>query len=102
MELSMRTNIISISIAFSSQFNYFIMMSCRLSQEEVLELANKHGVPLKEGLCQNKFRMPDGSIGICECPFYKHLLSQDKVNSSWFSFFTVLLFELFGYSGRHF
>ena len=69
-------------------------MSCRLSQERVFELADKHGVPLKEGLCQNKFRMPDGSIGICECPIGEHPISQGK-NSPLLKDLTKYLFYPF-------
>ena len=36
---------------------------CGLSQERVLEVAEKHGVPLVGGKCQNP--LADGSDGIC-------------------------------------
>jgi len=45
---------------------------CGLTQERVLEVAKKHGVPLAGGLCQNPFIKPDGTLGICGKPLGAH------------------------------
>ena len=47
---------------------------CGLSQERVLEVAEKHGVPLVGGRCQNP--LADGSDGICGKPLGAHPLQQ--------------------------
>ena len=51
---------------------------CGLTREEVFKLADNKHVPLKDGLCQNKFRKPDGSLGICESTYGEHPTSQGK------------------------
>jgi len=45
---------------------------CGLTQERVLEVAEKHRVPLVGGLCQNPFITPDGTLGICGKPLGAH------------------------------
>ena len=46
---------------------------CGLSQERVLEVAEKHGVPLLGGKCQNP--LADGSDGVCGKALGAHPLS---------------------------
>lgn len=60
----------------------FASMSCPcgLSQERVLEVAEKHGVPLVGGLCQNPFTKSDGSLGICGKPLGDHRLAQGNTH----------------------
>jgi hypothetical protein len=47
---------------------------CGLSQDTVLEVAEKHGVPLIGGKCQNP--LADGSDGICGKALGAHPLAQ--------------------------
>ena len=46
---------------------------CGLSRTEVLEVAEKHGVPLVAGRCQNP--LADGTDGICGKALGAHPLS---------------------------
>jgi hypothetical protein len=64
------------------------MMSCPcgLTKEEVLEVAEKHGVPLIGGKCQNP--LADGSDGVCGKALGAHPSSQGN-----FNYKTVLSFN---------
>ena len=71
---------------------------CGLSREMVLEVAEKHGVPLVGGKCQNP--LADGTEGICGRALGAHPPSQGKFNSALFH--AVQLFHCASHSFRTF
>jgi hypothetical protein len=58
----------------------FASMSCPcgLTKAEVLEVAEKHGVPLVAGKCQNQ--LADGSDGVCGKALGAHPLAQGNTH----------------------
>ena len=67
-----------------SQVSFESSMSCPcgLSQERVLEVAEKHDAPLTGGLCQNPFTKSDRTLGICGRPLGDHPLAQGNYGSA--------------------